>query len=72
MTRLPKREEKEEGSGAEEEAKEAKGEEEEKEEGDARPDPGHLGLQGYSIYITNLAIFSLQGPTGKRATKKKV
>jgi len=57
---------KKERSGAEKEAKEAKGEEE-KEESDARPDPGHLGLQGYSIYITNLAIFSLQGPAGKRA-----
>lgn len=54
------RKEKEEGSGVKEEAKEAKGEE--KEEGDARPDPSHLGLQGYSIYITNLAIFSLQSP----------
>lgn len=35
-----------------------------------RPDPGHLGLQGYSIYITNLAIFSLQSPSGKRAKKR--
>ncbi|KAL0124176.1 hypothetical protein PUN28_006182 [Cardiocondyla obscurior] len=39
------RKEKEERSGAKEEAKEARGEEEEKEEDDARPDPGHLGLQ---------------------------
>lgn len=70
MTRESKQVEKEEGSGAKEETKEAKGEEEEKEESDARPDPGHLGLQGYSIYITNLAIFSLQGPAGKRAKKK--
>lgn len=71
MTREPRQsgKKKEEGSGAKEEAKEAK-EEEEKEEDDARPDPGHLGLQGYSIYITNLAIFSLQGPSGKRAKKR--
>lgn len=40
-----------------EEAK--KKEEEEKEASDAMSDPGHLGPQGYSIYITDLAIFSL-------------
>lgn len=69
MTRVEAGREEKEESGVEEEAKEAKGEEEEKEEDDARPDPGHLGLQGYSIYIANLAIFSLQGPSGKRAKK---
>jgi len=42
------RREKEEASGAEEETEK---EEEEKEAADARPDPGHLGPQGYSIYI---------------------
>lgn len=61
---------KKEESEAEEEAKEKK--EEEKEAGDAMSDPGHLGPQGYSIYITDLAIFSLRGPAGKRATKERV
>jgi hypothetical protein len=43
--RTAERREKEEASGAEEEA------EKEEEEKEARPDPGHLGPQGYSIYI---------------------
>lgn len=50
--------------------KRSKQREKKKKKKKVRPDPGHLGLQGYSIYITNLAIFSLQGPAGKRVKKR--
>lgn len=60
------RQEKEEGSGAEEEAKEKK----KKKQAMRGLTPAILGPAGlYSIYISDLAIFSSQGSSVKRATK---